>query len=138
MEHCPAQKLEKITKAVNDVQLSQKKNKRKKDKSAGLLMTFNKEKQQVEKVSKPKTTQPSNTHSFVKIKKQKESNFNLSDFRLNNKANKSKLAVQMKKNSAASKVQKKTNLIQLANALKSKSSQSSSSSTDDKLKQMMR
>lgn len=111
-----------------------KKKKRKKDKSAGLLFTINKDNQKAEKVQTATTHSNSQTNSLGKKLK---ISLTLNQPKQNNKSNEKKATVQLK--SAAPAFHKKSGLLQLANALKAKGNQSTSNkSSNDKLKQMMR
>lgn len=115
------------------------KKKRKKDKNAGLLYSINKDdnsakaviniKQKIQKldIQKPSISTISNQHT----KKHQNPNKNKPHLQIQSKVN-------MKNTTKKQPTPKRNNLLQLANALKSKGNPSGSSSQADKLKQLLR
>lgn len=121
------------------------KKKRKKDKNAGLLYSINKDDKSVKtvtkinrKLQKLDIQKPSiSTISNQNTKKHQNVNKNKPSLQIQSKVNMKNASKKGAKN-ISQPTPKRNNLLQLANALKSKGNPSGSNSPSDKLKQLLR
>lgn len=130
-----AQENQGVAKSLDSPQKQSKKKHRKKDKNAGLLYTV---KEETKSVFKPPTLSTMKCKPAELTLTAKKQNIKLSNVKLNSDTKKKKMQSHPSKNIVVQHKQKRNNLLQLANALKTKDHQLSASSSNDKLRQMFK